>query len=168
MTPAAGADDLALFVTSVDWPCISKYIDFDADPDLAALGIGRLVDTPVFRTPAEWGTVHMSDLEIVPSSSYSVASDFGGGIVSSSATDVTWLWGDTDHVGLVITFDDIVCALDGFAGLYFGGCSFFGADLMNALTDGVIDFDDVIAVLEAFAGADYFDNPGTVEPCVGP
>ncbi|MCH8252471.1 MAG: hypothetical protein IID36_08475, partial [Planctomycetes bacterium] len=168
VTPDPGPVDVALLVTSATWPCVTGYVDFDSDPELAAFGIGRLVDDPVYRLPADWGTVHVSDVVVTPDASYSVRTDFDGEGLSSVVEVTTWSWGDTNNSGLPVDFDDIICALDGFAGLFFGGCSFFGTDLEGALTNGTIDFDDVLGVLDAFAGAGFFDNPGHQEPCLNP
>ena len=54
---------------------------------------------------------------------------------------------------------------DGFADAYFGGCSFFGADIEGTVPNVVIDFDDVLGALDAFSGAAYLDNPSHIDPC---
>ncbi|MCH8253342.1 MAG: hypothetical protein IID36_12915 [Planctomycetes bacterium] len=160
VTPAPGDTPVALKVTSPTEQCLSKYVQIDPDPDLAALGIARLIDTPVYMLPADWGTVHIGDAEIVPSVMYEVRAEAEGtGILSVPNGDTTWTWGDSNN-STTIDFDDIVCVLDGFAGL-FTSCTFFGVDLRGQVPNGVIDFDDVVAALDAFASAPYPD-PG---PC---
>lgn len=162
ITPVAGPDPVALFVTSeTDLVCLSLYVDFDPDPALQALGIARFVDTPVFRTPAEWGTVHVGDAEVLPETTYEAAADCGGAMVSVSIPTTTWIFGDVNNSGPPVDFDDIICVLDGFAG---GGlCSLYNNDLVGVVPSGTIDFDDILATLEAFAGSSL-DIP---DPCGG-
>ena len=102
---------------------------------------------------------------MLPDTSYTVQVETPGGAVSEGTTAQTWNWADTNDTGGPIDFDDIVCTLDGFSGEFFGGCTFFGTDLENAVTNVVIDFDDVLAVLDAFAGTEYLDNPLHPDPC---
>lgn len=160
VTPAPGDTPVALKVTSPTEQCLSKYAQIDADPDLAALGIARLIDTPVFLLPADWGTVHIGDAEMVPFVMYEVRAEAEGtGTLSVPTGDTTWAWGDTNN-STTIDFDDIVCVLDGFADL-FTSCTFYGVDLRGQVPNGVVDFDDVVAALDAFASAP-FPDPG---PC---
>ena len=116
-------------------------------------------------TPADWGTIHISDTAILPETSYSVVTETAGGALSATVTVTTWSWTDANHSGVGTDFDDILCVLNGFAGDFFGPCAFFGADLEAGVTNGVIDFDDIVAALDAFAGNSYFDTPGHVDPC---
>lgn len=158
VTPAPGDTPVALKVTSPTEQCLSKYVQID--PDLAALGIARLIDTPVYLLPADWGTVHIGDAEMVPSVMYEVRAEAEGtGTLSAPIGDTTWAWGDTNN-SATIDFDDIVCVLDGFAGL-FTSCTFYGVDLRGQVPNGVVDFDDVVAALDAFASIPFAD-PG---PC---
>ncbi|MCH8252082.1 MAG: hypothetical protein IID36_06490 [Planctomycetes bacterium] len=162
ITPVAGPDPVALFVTSeTDLVCLASYVDFDPNPVLQALGIARFVDTPVFRTPAEWGTVHVGDAEVLPETTYEAAADCGGAAVSVSIPATTWVFGDVTNSGPPVDFDDIICVLDGFAGS--SSCTLYSNDLVGVVPNGVIDFDDILATLDAFAGAS-FDIP---DPCGG-
>ena len=149
-------------MTSVtDLVCLSLYVDFDPNPALQALGIARFVDTPVFRTPAEWGTVHVGDAEVLPETAYEAAADCGGAAVSVSIPATTWFFGDVTNSGPPVDFDDIICLLDGFAGS--SSCTLYSNDLVGFVPNGVIDFDDILATLDAFAGV-LFEIP---DPCGG-
>ena len=157
--PSPGNLPIAFHVTSVDEPCVDQYIDFDPDPDAAALGVVRLVDVPVFHTPAEWGVVRLSDSEILPGNSYSVSTDCNG-VETATSSATTWEWCDVNNSGPPTDFDDILCILEGFAG-NFTTCGFFAVDVLGFVTNAKIDFDDVLTSLEAFAGQAY---PGA-GPC---
>ncbi len=137
----------AIRITSPDHPCLLKYVD----------GMGNLIDTPVFMTPDDWGTVIVTGAEIVPSSTY--------GVQAECATDIgdvafvsTYSWGDTDGNSLVNIFD-ITCALDVFQN-QLGFCPFAAADIVPCTPDGVVNVFDVVMAFDAFQNGSF--------PCVGP
>lgn len=163
VTPLPGETPIALLLTSPDETCISLYVQ--APMTINGKSIGRLGPEPVLVTPAEWGTIYVSDEEIPPDTSFAIQVELMGGTLSDPAIATTWLWCDANNDGGVVDFDDVLCALDGFAGTFAGACSFFGADLEGGQTNVVIDFDDILGVLDAFAGSGYFDNPAHVDPC---
>ena len=161
--PAAAEGEVALLVTSDDEPCVLLYVQ--APEMINGQVIGRLGASVVLLTPAEWGTVNVSDEAILPGTSYKLQSELAGSTLSEPATARTWAWGDANNSMGTIDFDDILCVLEAFAGNFAGACSFFGADLEGGVTNVTIDFDDVLGALEAFSGAGYFDNPTHVDPC---
>ncbi|NOS99009.1 MAG: hypothetical protein HOP29_00085 [Phycisphaerales bacterium] len=69
------------------------------------------------------------------------------------------LYGDANRDGFVDIFD-ILCVLDGFAGV-FDYCAANAVDLVpcNA-QDGIVDTFDILFVLDAFAGVDFCNCPG--------
>ncbi|NOT02018.1 MAG: hypothetical protein HOP29_15495 [Phycisphaerales bacterium] len=75
-----------------------------------------------------------------------------GGCVSGTCTLLPALYGDVNHDGSVDIFD-ILCVLDGFAGV-FTSCSFDDVDIAPCAPDGLVDVFDILGVLDAFAGND--------------
>jgi len=151
--PHCGSDDVSLKVTRTgNGPPLT---DLFVQPD------GTLSNTETCRPPASWGMVQVNDEEVIPGSqtedtTYSVYTRCGPGS-PETLLDVaaTWILGDVDG-NLVVDVDDIICALDGFAGCY--RCSFRALDIcplewqpFNG-NQRVIDVDDLLAVLNGFSG----------------
>jgi hypothetical protein len=119
VTPDPGADPVALFVTGVNPPptgdpnvsCVAKYVQTD----------GKLGSAAVYRTPTEWGTVHVRGSEIRSSGSYNVQADCKpsdpGDLLSSTVTAKAWKWGETNGDGTV-DFVDITRVVDGFRSVW--------------------------------------------------
>jgi hypothetical protein len=144
---------VALRVGAAGFACLPKYVD----------ATGALTASPVFRSSAQWGTVHIGDRSIIPSTTYTVQAEVVPGTPMASGTATTWRWGDADNSGDVNVFD-IVCALDGLQGI-FTNCTSYGVD-QGAGTLAIpvtIDLADVTATLDAFAGVPYPD----ATPCAG-
>ena len=126
-----------------------------------------LVDLPVFRTPAEWGTVRVTGLYIEPDTVYEVRSDCRDPAepenLSVGVAAQTYPWGDVTETHktppLQPDLDDIVCVLDGFIGGPSWPVACPGADLAGVASqcspDGVIDLNDILGVLDAFGQAPY-------------
>jgi len=137
----------ALLVTSPQYPCLAKYIGAD----------GLLTDTPVFQTPAMWGTVEAWGREVVPSSIYRVAVECGGDLSPNGSVAMA-MWGDANNdngVGVL----DVFCILDGYAA-DFTDCSFRQDDIHPCVPNGIINIFDVFSVLDGFSGTPY--------PCAAP
>lgn len=149
VSPPADVGAVALRVTSAGLACLPKWLDAN----------GVVGSTPVYRTPAEWGTVHARGREIVPGRSYTVETVTGTGQVVAGASAATWAWGDVDDVHGVDVFD-ILCVLDGSQGI-FAKCPVRSVDLMGTVPDGSVDGQDIQAVRDAFAGLPYPDS----DPC---
>lgn len=147
VTPSPGELPIALLVRSPDFECLNRYVDAD----------GRLVDTPVYQTPAEWALLRIGDIDIVPDTDYEIRSECTG--LSLPVSGRTWRWGDVNDDDIV-DLDDLLCVIAGFSG-DFSQCSLHSLDLRGDLPDGVIDLDDVLAVVDAFSGDSY---PGP-DPC---
>ncbi len=150
ITPPPGIPSVALRIESPSMSCMPMYVDAN----------GHLSPTPVFRSSAAWGTVHVGDRAIVPSTPYDVRADVRTQSdpvnLSGTATASTWAWGDANNAGGVDVFD-IVCVLDGFQST-FGGCSIYGDDLRGNVPDQGVDVFDIVAVLDAFQGTPYPDS----------
>lgn len=149
VTPPAGLASVALRVSSTTLACLPKYVDT----------AGRLSVAPVFRSSAQWGTVHVADRAIVPATSYTVTAEAAGGGAIAAASTTTARWGNADGQDDVTVFD-IVCVLDGSQNL-FTHCDRHADDQNPGIPDGVIDGDDVLATLHAFSGTAYPD----ADPC---
>ncbi|NOT00765.1 MAG: hypothetical protein HOP29_09070 [Phycisphaerales bacterium] len=68
------------------------------------------------------------------------------------------IFGDVNHDGLVDIFD-ILCVLDGFAGV-FTTCTMLDVELVPCPDgDGIIDIFDILAVLDAFTGVNVCNCP---------
>lgn len=74
----------------------------------------------------------------------------GNGVPDECECVEVELFGDTNHDAVVDVFD-ILCVLDGFAGV-FVDCPFAEVDLMPCGGDGLVDVFDILGVLDAFAG----------------
>jgi hypothetical protein len=129
--------------------CLPRYVDQD----------GRLVVTPFFRTPAEWGAeVYVSDRFIEPGTLYTVESDCriapsDPPNLSGSDSTFTMLVGDTNNTKSV-DLDDVLHILDVFSEVT-SFSDLARADLMLCQTDGIVDLEDILAVLSAFEGDPY-------------
>ncbi len=155
VTPPPGLPSVALRVESASLTCLPRYVDAG----------GFLVDTPVFQTSATWGTVLVTDREVIPSTLYDVRSDVRPPLdppnLSAPAGATTWLWGDTNNSAGVDVFD-IVCVLDGFQDV-FTNCALEGDDLRGDVPNREIDVFDIVGVLDAFQSLPYPD----ADPCSG-
>jgi len=151
VTPTAGEDPVTLLVAADrDDPnvsCVSRYVQADGSLDV----------DPVYQTPAQWGTVHVFGMEIVPSTKYEVHTDCrfeGSGFLSSAARATTWIWGDVNNDGAA-QIDDVTLVYDGSQDIFPDGVTLENLDVSPCLPDGVIDTDDVAAVEQAYMGAPY-------------
>ncbi len=142
-TPAACADQVAIRVTSDDFPCLSLYVAAD----------GTLSATPVFQTPGVWGTVVLRGEEIVPESSYLLQSETMGGVLSAATPVTTWNWGDLDNDGIV-NFQDIL-----FIVLVFQGnlthATLEAADLEPCTPNQTVNLADIQRGVGAFQQMPY-------------
>ena len=154
VTPPVGLPSVALKVSAAGLGCLPMYVDID----------GTLTSTPVFQSSAAWGTIHVGDRPVVPSTEYTIDAEVTPGVSFATGSATTRAWGDADGDGDVNVFD-IVCALDGFQGI-FTNCTPYGVDQNGgAVSQPVtIDMEDVTAVLDAFSGTAYPDS----SPCGGP
>ena len=142
---------VALLLTSPNFPCLAKYIDEK----------GHLGDTPVSRTPAEWGSLLVVGGDIVPSTNttdtvYHVQADCGE-TLTDPGIGITSLWGDVDNNG-VVDLDDVTLILNAFAGQF--SLPFEVFDVFPCEPNGAIDFDDILMILYAFEGDPF--------PCATP
>lgn len=154
VTPAAGTQPVAIRVENLTLPCLPRYAGSD----------GRLTDTPVYLTPAVWGTLLVSDREIMPDTTYEIFAESQNGVSSPAASATTHVWGNVNNTDGIDIFD-ILCVLDGFGGS-FAECSLSHDDLLGVpgdeyTPDHAIDLLDVMAVLDAYSGLPY----GDADPC---
>jgi hypothetical protein len=127
--------------------CLATYVQAD----------GTLGATPVRRTPAEWGTVHVTGSDILPGTTYDVYADCrqdGSGFLSNPLRATTWFFGDVNNDGAA-QIDDITLVFDGSQGVFGEGTTPQSLDVAPCAPDGVIDGDDVFYVQSAFAGAPF-------------
>jgi subtilisin family serine protease len=139
-------------VNDPDVSCVSLYVQGD----------GTLGSAPVFRTPAQWGTVHVHDEALIPGSSYRLLAQLESGVRSQAAEAATWMWGDVNNSG-VVNITDVLFAVNGFQG-DFTHATLQNLDLAPCTPDGIISIDDVLAAVNAFVGDAYHDGPCPM-PC---
>jgi hypothetical protein len=149
VTPPAGLASIAFRVSAAGLACLPRYVD----------AAGRLSTLPVFRSSAQWGTVHVGDRPLVPATAYTVTAEAIGGEVIASASATTGGWGNADGLGDVNVFD-IICVMDGSQNI-FTHCSRYADDQKPGVPDGLVGIDDILATLDSFSGMAYPD----ADPC---
>ncbi|NOT01357.1 MAG: hypothetical protein HOP29_12095 [Phycisphaerales bacterium] len=78
---------------------------------------------------------------------------------AGSCANLSRLFGDVNNDGTVDIFD-ILCVLDGFAGVFNPPCTLTNLDLSGCPGgDGVIDIFDILGVLDGFAGVNVCGCP---------
>jgi hypothetical protein len=116
-----------------------------------------LVDTPVFLSSAQWGTVNVADAAILPSTSYGVRADVrdvgSPPNLSAAVVATTWQWGDLNNMNDVDLFD-IVSMLDAFQDI-FVNATLESSDLRGDVPNRDVDLFDIVAVLDAFQDLPY-------------
>ncbi|MFQ5462059.1 MAG: immunoglobulin domain-containing protein [Phycisphaerae bacterium] len=146
------ADDVALRITSLDFPCMLLYVD----PS------GGLTPAPVFQPPTTWGAVVLVDAAVIPESSYVVQAELPSGALSAGATAQTWNWGDLDNDGFS-NLNDALLGVLAFQG-DFSLVTFEAADIGPCTPDGVVNLADIQLVVLAFQSETYVDT-GCALPC---
>ena len=141
---------------------VALRVEGDSDNDdvscmaLFVQGDGTLDTLPFSQAPSEWGTVGVSDTQILPSTAYRVRSvcglDEGLDLSSDPPVEVsTWRWGDVDDNG-VVDFLDLSLVLNGADGLFSEGIILENLDLAPCRPDGFIDQADIDAAIDALSG----------------
>ncbi len=151
VTPQSCSGQVAVLVTSPDYPCVSMYVDAD----------GMLVETPEMRTPTEWADVAIRGELIVPSSTYTIqcwASD----VLSEAASATTWMWGDVDN-DEDVDIDDILLIIQAFQS-DFSQVTLAAADLHPCTPNGEINIDDILSVIAGFQSKTYAETNCPI-PC---
>jgi RHS repeat-associated protein len=162
--PGEGGEPVALKLSGdalqPDVGCIDDYLQAN----------GTLGSDPVFLTPAEWGTIKVSDPGIIPERCYrleTVAGTPEESQVVESKEAVTWKWGDVAN-GLgepigdgLVDVGDVLCAMDSFGNL--SNCA--AADQQPCTQiDGTANLDDLLTVMSAFTGESFAVTCATVYP----
>lgn len=141
---ANGTIPVALQLSSVDFPCLTSYLNSK----------GQIVGEAVFLPGKDWGEFNVFGEAIIPNTNYEIRVQSENGAYLSYPTR-TWIWGDTNQ-DEIVNLEDLLCVLSGLLG-DFNRCPAESLDLIGS-APGVVDLDDVMAVLEAFSGAEYPDS----------
>ncbi|MGB0714499.1 MAG: PA14 domain-containing protein [Phycisphaerae bacterium] len=162
--PVAADALMAIAVELNSQTCLTLgFVDLDDDPQLAALGVAKLVDTPVFRNGGDWGRLLVRDDEIIPGREYSVRPIFQGSIAQAEQrTTLTHQNGDVDNSGAT-NFGDIQFVVQAFQGTYGG--SLGSVDLAPCTPNGIVNFEDIQYAVFAFQQQPYASLCS--EPCAG-
>jgi hypothetical protein len=160
ITPPPGTEPVALYVTAPSYPCLTRYIT----PD------GHLSLTRSYLLPDAWGTVYVSDPDLVPDVQYYIQTEIGGQW-SAPARVVTARWGDVtgwyidgqwEPPNGGVNILDATAALARFVNLP-DAPPLPACDLQPERPDGVVDIQDIMYIIDAFRGFPYpFDDPA---PC---
>ena len=167
-----------LEVASGEFTCFTQYVKLDGS--VPGFNLGRLVeaDQADWLTPADWGTVYVSDEEIVPQTPYEVWY-FDGASEQQLAYSPTYtrMWGDVSGGWQVfewtppnnlISQDDCQAVLAAFQHVD-GAPALQWADLVGepnqCIPDGMISLADVMACCDALNGIDYVTSTGCDNPC---
>lgn len=145
VTPEAGEDPIALRITSPDLPCVIKYVDAD----------GLTVDSPVLRTPAEWGTVLVLGEEIIPEVAYFVEAEDAAFNRSEVAEATTDRWGDAD-LNALVNINDAYLGIKAFQE-DFTLVTTQRADIIPCLPNRIANIDDVLRTILIFQGGEFSD-----------
>ncbi|MHC5110446.1 MAG: c-type cytochrome [Planctomycetota bacterium] len=155
VTPAAGIDPVAIWFAGIsedpDVSCSSWYVQAD----------GRLDLFPVFQTPASWGSVRVSDVELLPESTFAIRADCGipgASDFSFGQLATAWVYGDVDQNG-VANFSDILAIVRGFQGTF--DYPLEALDIAPCAPDGLVNFTDILVAVLAFQGV----NADCPVPC---
>ncbi|MBI4719566.1 MAG: hypothetical protein HY763_17355 [Planctomycetes bacterium] len=159
VTPAAAAGPVALIAygdpADPIVACMAKYVQAD----------GTLGDSPLFQTPAAWGTIVLGDAFIRPSTRYRVRGDCGapGAPDLSLASDATtWKWGDVDNSG-VVNITDVQLQIKAFQGIFLL-VTLERADIEPCIPNRVVNFSDIQMGVKVFQGH-QFGQLGCSLPC---
>lgn len=166
ITPAAGADPVALVVTTCGgiYPLYVGALPGETAPvpvDLTNNGsidgsIAGLVENAadaLFLTPAEWGgQVFVTGLLVVPGQSFEVRADCGGpgaSNFSDSAVAITPAFGDVNEDGVANLADAQLVVL-GFQGVFVGNNNMLRSDIADCFPNQVDNLADAFFVVKAF------------------
>lgn len=156
VTVAPGSEPVALRVVgdanSPGVSCVSGYVQAD----------GSLGVSPVFATPASWGTLPVFGEWVTPQSRYVIRSECGSEMSSAASSPrgvTTWRRGDTDN-NLTTDFLDVSRAVGGFLGDFGSGTPPLTVEMADVAADGggscsvngVVNFRDIAAIVNAFLG----------------
>ena len=158
VTPPAGAEPLALRLTSPQYPCYERFIM----PD------GGLTGGAMYQSGDVWGTLTVIHEEIVPAVPYAVEAYYEGGTVSAQTWATTAKWGDvvgmtnTDPPDGDVSFRDIGAVVACYKHLTTAP-PLYRCDMHPAAPDGDVNFLDIGAAVQGYKHVPY-PHP-TPEPC---
>lgn len=151
ITAPPGDEPIALHLTSSDLPCLAGYVDLVPVQNVV---LGRLVAAPVYRLPAEWGTVVLADAAIVPGHSYSVRTESAGGTKSLLSDSQVFIWGDTGVDPGAANIIDIGVVVDRLKGLPTAP-PIAACDFQPLVPDHLVNVSDLGFTVDAVKGFAY-------------
>jgi len=159
---AMAESSIALWVESSELPCFTgRYVEsvyVDGGQQVGVLG-----QTPLFKSPAAWGTTYVTGGEIIPDTLYEWSYDNGGGSQDLGSSRTSH-WGDvvgervgcdwTPPNGPPINMLDVSACVDAVNGLE-GAPGVHRADVEPREPDHVVTLGDCDAIVTAFQGIPY-------------
>lgn len=147
ITPAPDTGPVALRVTSPQFQCLDKFVN-PGDP------FGRLSDTVIYLSPADWGTVTVVDPLIIPGTTYQVRAEIWQGPMSLGVAATTADWGDFVAPWGNVNELDVSAIVANFEKLTAAPAT-RQVDVYPLLPDNVIDLQDVVQAMNAVKGQSY-------------
>lgn len=132
--------------------CMSAYIQADG-----TLDVGR-----VMQTPANWGVLVVTGVEIVPEVQYAVVVELADGTLLETSGATTPIWGDVNN-NTIPNLVDAQAVVQVFQGQP-GATSMESADLEPCIPNRTVNLVDAQKVVKAFQGEDYAAT-GCPMPC---
>lgn len=140
--PSGTSPDVALYITSDDWPCVGAYVQSN----------GKLGPVAFFQSANAWGTIAITGVQIAPDSSYNVVAECNG-VQTPISKGTTYPWADVNNDGFT-NLDDVLCEQNAFNNM-FNMCSPIEVNIAPCDPDAFVNLDDLLAVQNAFSGQPY-------------
>lgn len=142
--PAGVASNVAIRVTSPDFPCMDKF----------ATSSGVLEDTPELLTPVAWGTRRIGDAALIPLMRYDVSVVYEDGHTSDPVQVTMERYADVRAPYGFVNFQDVAAIVARFQGVATAP-TVQRCDLSPGTPDGIVNFVDVTRSVDAFMGRPY-------------
>lgn len=142
--PAGVVSNVAIRLTSPDYPCMDKF----------ATSAGTLEDAPELQTPVAWGARRIGDTPLVPQKRYDVSVVYDDGRESPPVQVTLERFADVRVPFALVNFQDISAIVARFQG-NASAPTVQRCDLFPATPDGIVNFNDVSQAVDVFLGKPY-------------
>ena len=142
--PAGVVSNVAIRVTSPDYPCMDKF----------ATSSGLLEDAPELQTATAWGTRRIADGPLVPLKRYDVSIVYEDGHSSDPVPITMGRFADVRSPYGLVNFQDISAMVARFQGVATAP-SVQLCDLSPETPDGIVTFTDIMRAVDVFMSRPY-------------